>query len=415
MPRLTNQLPKYRKHSSGKDRKTLNARVTINGRDYLLGPYGTRASKNEYDRIIAEYLASGRSPSFGLSDDLLICEVMLEYLKHCRRYYGTGATSELHRVKLALRPLQKLYGKQTASDFGPKQLKAVRETMVRDGLSRTGINARIKRVVRMFRWAAEEELLPASVHATLKLVSGLKRGKTEARETEPIKPVEWETVVATMEHLPPVVRDMVRVQFLTGCRPQDVCGLHPGCIDRSGEIWVATPADHKTAYLGRDRKIYMGAECQAIIRPYLLRAENAAMFSPAEAMKQRRDSANARRVTPASCGNRPGKRAGGLAGTRSKKQPAASYTATSYRRAIHYACDAAFKPTEKLIANDLKRWQSDHRWSPNRLRHTRGTEVRQKYGLEAAQVFLGHAAANVTQVYAERDEAKAREVARAIG
>ena len=72
MPRLTNAVPKYRKHSSG------NARVTINGRDYLLGPHGTKASKREYDRVIAEYLASGRSGSFGVtSDQLTIAMVMV--------------------------------------------------------------------------------------------------------------------------------------------------------------------------------------------------------------------------------------------------------------------------------------------------------------------------------------------------
>jgi hypothetical protein len=35
--------------------------------------------------------------------------------------------------------------------------------------------------------------------------------------------------------------------------------------------------------------------------------------------------------------------------------------------------------------------------------------------LEAAQVILGHAKADVTQVYAERDSALAVEVARKIG
>ena len=42
-------------------------------------------------------------------------------------------------------------------------------------------------------------------------------------------------------------------------------------------------------------------------------------------------------------------------------------------------------------------------WSPNRLRHSMATEVRRNYGLEAVQVVLGHATANVTQIYAERD------------
>jgi hypothetical protein len=41
--------------------------------------------------------------------------------------------------------------------------------------------------------------------------------------------------------------------------------------------------------------------------------------------------------------------------------------------------------------------------------------VRRAYGLEAAQVLLGHARADVTQVYAERDGRLAFRVAREIG
>ena len=55
------------------------------------------------------------------------------------------------------------------------------------------------------------------------------------------------------------------------------------------------------------------------------------------------------------------------------------------------------------------------RWSPNRLRHSFATEVRSRFGLEEAQVTLGHSKADVTQTYAERDLGKAREVARAVG
>jgi hypothetical protein len=41
--------------------------------------------------------------------------------------------------------------------------------------------------------------------------------------------------------------------------------------------------------------------------------------------------------------------------------------------------------------------------------------VGREFGLEATQVVLGHAKADVTQVYAERDLAKGVEVARKIG
>ena len=49
------------------------------------------------------------------------------------------------------------------------------------------------------------------------------------------------------------------------------------------------------------------------------------------------------------------------------------------------------------------------------LTHTAATEIRSKFGLEAAQVILGYSQANVTQVYAERDIAKGIEVAKRIG
>jgi site-specific recombinase XerC len=54
-------------------------------------------------------------------------------------------------------------------------------------------------------------------------------------------------------------------------------------------------------------------------------------------------------------------------------------------------------------------------WAPNRIRHTAGTEVRKKFGLEAAQVVLGHAQADVTQIYAEADWKLAEKVVRRIG
>jgi site-specific recombinase XerD len=49
------------------------------------------------------------------------------------------------------------------------------------------------------------------------------------------------------------------------------------------------------------------------------------------------------------------------------------------------------------------------------LRHSAATEIRSKFGLEVAQILLGHAKADVTQIYAERDLAKAVAVVREVG
>jgi hypothetical protein len=81
------------------------------------------------------------------------------------------------------------HGSTPARDFSPLKLKAVRQAMIDAGLSRTTINQRVRRIVRVFKWAASEELVPAAVYQALKTVSGLPKGRSEARESEPVKPV----------------------------------------------------------------------------------------------------------------------------------------------------------------------------------------------------------------------------------
>jgi integrase len=54
-------------------------------------------------------------------------------------------------------------------------------------------------------------------------------------------------------------------------------------------------------------------------------------------------------------------------------------------------------------------------WHPNQLRHSFATRVRQEHGLEAAQVALGHARADVTQIYALKNAALAADIAAKVG
>jgi site-specific recombinase XerD len=69
----------------------------------------------------------------------------------------------------------------------------------------------------------------------------------------------------------------------------------------------------------------------------------------------------------------------------------------------------------ELEREAVKAWRKEHRWHPNQLRHSFATRVRKQHGLEAAQVLLGHSRADVTQVYAERNEELAAKVAAKIG
>lgn len=411
MPKLVGvssaRLPKYRKHKA-----TGQAMVTLSGRDFYLGPHKSKASRMQYDRLVCEWLEAGRQLP-ARANDLTILEVASRYWKFAKTYYVKNGqpTGTQYHIKAILRVLQETYGDTEAADFGPLGLKALRRKMINAGHSRKYINKQVGHLVRVFRWAASEQLLPASVYQSLQAVPGLRQGRTSAPDHAPVLPVPEADVQAVLPHLSRVVSDMVRLQRLTGCRPEEVCLLRPGDLDRSNAVWEYRPASHKTQHHGRERVVYVGPKGQAVLRPYFLRAADAYCFSPAEAERACREERRAGRTTPSNYGNRPGSNRK----RDPKRRPSDYYTADSYRRAIHRGCDRAFPAPDGLDGEALAAWQSQHRWSPNRLRHSAATEIRSRFGLEAAQVTLGHAQADVTQVYAERDAQLARHVAKEMG
>ena len=98
------------------------------------------------------------------------------------------------------------------------------------------------------------------------------------------------------------------------------------------------------------------------------------------------------------------------------RPPRTAYDRNSYARAVKRAVEKANadRRQEAAQAGDDCPVLLPH-WHPNQLRHSAATEIRRRFGLEAAQVVLGHAKADVTQVYAERDARLAAEVMKQIG
>jgi integrase len=408
MPRTAgNSVPTYCKHKASGQ-----AVVTIDGIDHYLGPHGTKGSRIEYDRQITEWMANGRRLAVGPNSNLSIAELMQRYRQHVREHYVKNGrpTSEQHDIASAMRFVRQLYGETAAILFGPLSLKAVRQKMVEAKWARSTVNRQVQRVQRMFRWAAANELLPVSVHQSLKTIDGLRKGKTTARETNPVEPVSDAVVDATLAAIPKVVGDMVRFQRLTGCRPGEVCLLRPCDVNTGGDVWEYVPAEHKTEHHGRRRIVLIGPKAQNVLRPYLLRDKTAYCFTPAESERKRLAIAHDTRKIPLQYGNRPG--------TNRKRRPKRSagqrYTRDSYRRCIERTVGRINRQRKEQAAPEgqVELLES---WAPNRLRHTVATEIRRRFGLEAAQVVLGHSMADVTQVYAERDLAKAAAVIREVG
>ena len=113
--------------------------------------------------------------------------------------------------------------------------------------------------------------------AALRTVKGLKKGRTTARETPPVLPVDDVVVDATLPALPKVIADMVRFQRLTGCRPGEVCLLRPIDLDRdrfasvvkgettSSEVWNTARPATRPSTTDKQRIIFIGPKAQAII------------------------------------------------------------------------------------------------------------------------------------------------------
>ena len=145
-------------------------------------------------------------------------------------------------MKYALRPVRQVYGRTLVRDFGPLALKAVRQHMIKEeDLSRGVINNRVNRIKRVFKWAVSEQLAPATSYDALRTVTGLRYGRTEAREKDPVKPVPEAWVNATLLFMSRQVAAMVQIQQLAAMRPGEVVQMRACDIDMSGDIWLLPP------------------------------------------------------------------------------------------------------------------------------------------------------------------------------
>jgi integrase len=290
--RKRNPAPSYVLHKqSGRGRLTWTDPLGIRQEKLLLGPFNSPESLAAKARLELE-LATSPTGTIGDNKRISVAELLSAFEDHAARYYvdaDGNQTKEVVVLKYAIKPVRKLYGETPAMEFGPLALKAVRQKLIEAELCRTLINRRIDAVKRAFKWAASEELIPVSVHESLRTLAGLRRGRTEAREAEPVGPVDDATVDATIPHLPHHVRAMVELMRHTGMRPAEVCSMTLNQIER-GVVWTYSPNQHKTAYHGKRRSIPFGPNARAVLAAFLagrVLEPNEPIFSPRRAREER--------------------------------------------------------------------------------------------------------------------------------
>jgi integrase len=353
------------------------------------GPFNSPESLRAYADFL-DRLKADQSPAIHdkLKDQppanlLTIAELIERFYNHCLTHYRgpNGLTGEHAVVRCALRPLLNLFGDTLAHEFRPSHLEVVRTDMVRRGWSRGYVNKSVGRIKRLFRWAAEKEHVPAGVSGAIAIVKGLEPYRSDAPETDPVKPVDDDVIQATLAELAPATGDMVRVARLCGCRPGELINMNAAEIDRRDpECWFYRPRHHKNAHRGHKRSVPINRDAQAILAPYILAAGSGKLFH----FKSR----------------------------------------DGLRQAIERACRRAFPhpelsklPKRELTRQqraELKAWHQSHQWSTAQLRHSALQEAREKDGPEGAQALGSHKHLSTTEIYTHVNEQRPKQAARKL-
>lgn len=390
MARKRKPVPSYLKHPNGKARAVWTDAAGVRQYRMLPGDSGSKESKEAFAKIQLEAAAAPVAQSSG---DLSVNEMLLGYSDHAQRHYRDvdgNPTNEFLSVKIVTRHVRLLYGDTPATDFGPLALKAVRQKFIELDWCRRTVNQNIERLRRIFKWAVAEELIPAANYHALATVDGLRRGRCDAPDTEPIKPVEAAVVDATLPFLGRHVRMMVELQRVTVMRPGEVCRMRLVDIDRTDSPWVYRPSRHKTQHLGKSRTVMIGPKGKAAIEAFIAGGTivdpSGPLFSPRRMREERFAEMRAKRKTkvqPSQVDRRE-------SNPDPRKLPAEQYTPNAYALAVRRAAKRAGVP----------------HWHPNQLRHSFGTLAREQHGLEAAQHLLGHSRSDVTERYARTSECR---------
>lgn len=372
------KFPKFpsRPHASGQ------ARITIKGKAYYLGPFGSPEAAAEYARLAAEFAAgqtvSPRAPAPPTSA-MTVSALIVAWHAHEAKERGKDH-QEVIRIARAVVPMDRLFGKTKAAEFTAKKLEAVQVAM-RDATwmttdemktlprwSRNYLNKQVERCIRVFRWAEKEELVPLGIVHHLRTLEPIKKGDKKARHLPPRKACDWETQVKPcLPHVSPQVAAMIQIQWLGGMRPGEVVVMTRGAIDRVTipGVWLYRPVQHKGLHLDQELVKPLGPLAQAVLAPWLLAAadDDVPIFRPSRGATK-------------------------------------CYNVASYGVAVLRACE---------ITGVAK-------WSPYSLRYDAERRAEEVAGISGASAHLGHRHLETTKSYAELQNLKlAAEVARKIG
>jgi len=358
-----------------------------NGKRYYHGVWGSPEADKSYKRFIAALLENPTLPlRMDKDTDTLCSELADAFLEaHENRMNKT----DRGHFKRALGYLVEVYGALSVNEFSPKKLKVCRTQMLKAGLCRKTANRYTKHIARLFVWGAGEELVDVNVGRGLQTVPALREGEEGSFDHPPREAVPFEVVEATLPYSLPVYQAFFRILKMTGARPSEICRLRVKDIDRTdAELWTSSPVNHKTARHNKKRVIAFGAAEQAVLLPYLGKEPDRAVFSPKDAVKERRERDRAARVSPFTPSQRE----------RDKQR--AKYPKVENHE--HFDTETIGKALKNAIVEANRQLPKDKQiphWTLYQLRHAAITELVILLGEEKAAMMTGTSVEMVRRIY----------------
>lgn len=288
MPKLKNQDPKYCKLKN-------YAVVYHHGKTIYLGVYDSPDSYVAYARFKREIRDNPTFHPLEAEANVTVRELVVAFLDHAE---ATLESPNYTHYRILMKDFMlKLYGDDTTVDaFTPRCLKLVRADIIqarrKDGeprFCRRSINDYTRRIVTMFGWGVENELVQETTWRALTAVKSLPLGHIGTFEHAEREDVPDYVIRATLPFMPPTLRAMVIVQYLTGMRPSELFNMLVGQINRTRNngLWYYTPASHKTVQHIGKKVIPLGKPEQELLAPFLEGKEpREAVFSPSAAMAE---------------------------------------------------------------------------------------------------------------------------------
>jgi integrase len=246
-------------------------RTRFAGKDYYLGPIGSEQAKQEYAALLVRLAASNyeitEKSNSTASQWPTIAVACARWIEHAT---PDLSPDELGQHRHALRPLLELHSRCTTDTFGPDELDDVRRRMRDYGWCRNTVNARASKIKAVWRWLERKKLAPAGSWAHLQTLEHLPPMSRGYRDSVPVEPAEWPTVVAVCERMPRTARAILLLQWFTGGRNTEMRVMRLSEIDRSADEWVYRPEKHKNSRFGHLREIALGPKAREVLEPWLV-------------------------------------------------------------------------------------------------------------------------------------------------